>query len=80
MPVAMFQLRVGVADQERHGYATMRDVEARTDGAVKRSPVHAVWLDQTPLVGPCSGGTRSVHSSNIAYPILADWHRSAWIN
>lgn len=35
---AVFQILVALADQDRHGYAIMQDVAARTDGAVKLSP------------------------------------------
>ena len=38
LPVAMFHILVAVADQDRHGYAIMQDVAARTDGALKLSP------------------------------------------
>jgi len=34
----MFHILVAVADQDRHGYAIMQDVAARTDGALKLSP------------------------------------------
>jgi DNA-binding PadR family transcriptional regulator len=35
---AAFHILVAVADQDRHGYAIMQDVAARTDGALKLSP------------------------------------------
>jgi DNA-binding PadR family transcriptional regulator len=35
---AIFQILVALADQDRHGYAIMQDVAARTDGAMKLSP------------------------------------------
>lgn len=38
LPVATFHILVAVADQDRHGYAIMRDVAARTNGALKLSP------------------------------------------
>ena len=38
LPPAMFHILVAVADQDRHGYAIMQDVAARTDGALKLSP------------------------------------------
>ena len=40
LPVAqaVFQILVALADQDRHGYAIMQDVAARTDGALKLSP------------------------------------------
>jgi DNA-binding PadR family transcriptional regulator len=38
LPVAMFHILVAVADQDRHGYAIMHDVAARTNGALKLSP------------------------------------------
>jgi DNA-binding PadR family transcriptional regulator len=34
----MFHILVAVADEDRHGYAIMQDVAARTDGALKLSP------------------------------------------
>lgn len=34
----MFQILVALADQDRHGYAIMQDVAARTGGAMKLSP------------------------------------------
>jgi DNA-binding PadR family transcriptional regulator len=38
LPVAVFHILVAVADRERHGYAIMQDVEARTDGQLRLSP------------------------------------------
>jgi DNA-binding PadR family transcriptional regulator len=38
LPVAMFQILVAVAVQDRLGYAIMQDVAARTNGALKLSP------------------------------------------
>jgi DNA-binding PadR family transcriptional regulator len=38
LPPAVFQILVALADQDRHGYAIMQDVAARTDGAMKLSP------------------------------------------
>jgi DNA-binding PadR family transcriptional regulator len=38
LPVATFHILVAVADQDRHGYAIMQDVAARTNGALKLSP------------------------------------------
>jgi DNA-binding PadR family transcriptional regulator len=35
---AVFQILVALADQDRHGYAIMRDVAARTNGRMKLSP------------------------------------------
>ena len=38
LPQAVFQILVALADRDRHGYAVMQDVAARTDGALKLSP------------------------------------------
>jgi DNA-binding PadR family transcriptional regulator len=38
LPPAVFQILVVLADQDRHGYAIMQDVAARTDGRMKLSP------------------------------------------
>jgi DNA-binding PadR family transcriptional regulator len=38
LPLAIFHILVSVADQERHGYAIMQDVQARTDGQLRLSP------------------------------------------
>jgi DNA-binding PadR family transcriptional regulator len=38
LPLAIFHILVSVADQERHGYAIMQDVRARTDGQLRLSP------------------------------------------
>lgn len=38
LPPAVFHILVAVADQERHGYAIMQDVAARTGGKLKMSP------------------------------------------
>ena len=38
LPLAIFHILVSVADQERHGYAIMQDVHARTDGQLRLSP------------------------------------------
>ena len=35
---AVFQILVALADQDRHGYAIMQDVAARTGGRMKFSP------------------------------------------
>jgi DNA-binding PadR family transcriptional regulator len=37
LPPATFQILVALADDDRHGYAIMQDVNARTGGAVKLS-------------------------------------------
>ena len=34
----MFQILVALADQDRHGYAIMQDVAARTNGELRLSP------------------------------------------
>src|SRR4029450_10474100 len=38
LAVATFHILVAVADQDRHGYAIMQDVAARTNGTLKLSP------------------------------------------
>ena len=38
IPTAFFHILVAVADRERHGYAIMRDVAARTNGELRLSP------------------------------------------
>jgi DNA-binding PadR family transcriptional regulator len=38
LPQAVFQILVALADQDRHGYAIMQDVAARTNGSLKLSP------------------------------------------
>lgn len=38
LPTAVFHILVAVADRERHGYAIMQDVAARTGGELKLSP------------------------------------------
>jgi DNA-binding PadR family transcriptional regulator len=38
LPPAVFQILVALADQDRHGYAIMQDVAARTDDRIKLSP------------------------------------------
>ena len=38
LPTAVFHILVALADQERHGYAIMQDVAARTDGKVRLGP------------------------------------------
>jgi DNA-binding PadR family transcriptional regulator len=35
---ATFQILVALADEDRHGYAIIQDVAARTDGSIKLSP------------------------------------------
>jgi DNA-binding PadR family transcriptional regulator len=35
---AVFHILLALADEERHGYAIMRDVEERTDGVVRVGP------------------------------------------
>lgn len=35
---AVFHLLLALADEERHGYAIMRDTEERTDGVVRVGP------------------------------------------
>jgi DNA-binding PadR family transcriptional regulator len=35
---ATFHILVALADQDRHGYAIIQDVAARTNGAIKLSP------------------------------------------
>jgi DNA-binding PadR family transcriptional regulator len=38
LPPAVFQILVALADQDRHGYAIMQDVAARTGGGMRLSP------------------------------------------
>jgi DNA-binding PadR family transcriptional regulator len=38
VPLASFHILVAVADRERHGYAIMQDVHARTNGELRLSP------------------------------------------
>ena len=38
LPAAVFQILVALVDQDRHGYAIMQDVAARTGGRMKLSP------------------------------------------
>jgi DNA-binding PadR family transcriptional regulator len=37
LPPATFHILLALVDQERHGYAIMQDVEARTEGALRLS-------------------------------------------
>ena len=37
LPVATFHILVALADEDRHGYAVIKDVEARTGGRLKLS-------------------------------------------
>src|SRR5918998_6950071 len=37
LPPATFHILVALVDQDRHGYAIIQDVEARTDGALRLS-------------------------------------------
>src|SRR5437588_1776443 len=37
LPAATFHILLAVADEDRHGYAIIQDVAARTDGALKLS-------------------------------------------
>ncbi|HVT17811.1 MAG TPA: PadR family transcriptional regulator [Thermoanaerobaculia bacterium] len=37
LPPAAFHILVSLADEDRHGYAIIQDVSARTDGAVQLS-------------------------------------------
>jgi DNA-binding PadR family transcriptional regulator len=38
LPPATFHILVALADDDRHGYAVIKDVAARTDGALRLSP------------------------------------------
>jgi DNA-binding PadR family transcriptional regulator len=38
LPAAAFHILLAVSDRERHGYAIMRDVHARTGGRVRLGP------------------------------------------
>jgi DNA-binding PadR family transcriptional regulator len=38
LPPAVFHILVSLADSDRHGYAIIQDVAARTDGEVKLGP------------------------------------------
>jgi DNA-binding PadR family transcriptional regulator len=37
LPPATFHILLALVDQDRHGYAILQDVEARTDGALRLS-------------------------------------------
>ena len=38
LPPATFHILVALADEDRHGYAIIQDVAARTDGSIRLSP------------------------------------------
>lgn len=38
LPAATFQVLLALVDEERHGYAIMKEVAERTDGAVRLGP------------------------------------------
>ena len=38
LPLAAFHILLAVADRDRHGYAIMQDVHARTDGRLRLGP------------------------------------------
>jgi DNA-binding PadR family transcriptional regulator len=38
LPPATFHILVSLADEERHGYAIIQDIESRTDGDLRLSP------------------------------------------
>ena len=38
LPLATFHILVAVAEEGRHGYAIIQDVETRTEGALRLSP------------------------------------------
>jgi DNA-binding PadR family transcriptional regulator len=38
LPPATFHILVAIADQDRHGYAIIQDIAARTNGELKLSP------------------------------------------
>ncbi len=38
LPAATFHILVALADEDRHGYAILKEVATRTDGALKLSP------------------------------------------
>ncbi|MGH9630693.1 MAG: PadR family transcriptional regulator [Bryobacteraceae bacterium] len=38
LPPAIFHILIALADSDRHGYAIMQDVAARTNGKLKMSP------------------------------------------
>jgi DNA-binding PadR family transcriptional regulator len=38
LPTATFHILVSLAEEERHGYAIIQDIEARTDGELRLSP------------------------------------------
>lgn len=38
LPPATFHILVSLADEDRHGYAIIQDVAARTDGSIRLSP------------------------------------------
>ena len=38
LPAATFHILLALADQDRHGYAIIQDVEARTGGELRLSP------------------------------------------
>lgn len=39
---ATFHILVALADDDRHGYAIIQDVAARTNGAIKLSPARCI--------------------------------------
>ena len=69
LPPATFHILVAVAQQDRHGYAIIQDVEARTGGELRLSPgtlyrsVQRMKPSSRPRGRPCRDRTIAPNAS-----------------
>lgn len=62
---ATFEILLALADQERHGYGIMREVERRTEGELN--------LDQEPCMGPLSVCSRRALLRSLETDRIRKW-------
>ena len=73
---AVFHILLALADEERHGYAIMRDIEDRTDGVVRVGPGMLYgsikWLVADGFIEAAAGRSRDDDERRRYYRLTAD--------
>ncbi len=76
MSPAVFHILLALADEERHGYAIMRDVEDRTDGVVRVGPGMLYgsikWLVADGFIEEAAAKTKDGDERRRYYRLTAD--------
>ncbi len=80
LPPAVFHILVSLADGDRHGYAIIQDVAARSDGSVKLGPGTLYrsiqrMLEQDLIIETATRPARSEDDERRRYYRITPWGR-----